>query len=79
MHLLALHRIARSGDGLTPELQRLLSAREAQSADTRIVPLRRFNPYIPDIAGGFPQQKLSEDDPRNSERQRHPRFRRPPG
>ncbi|MEQ1954956.1 hypothetical protein [Mesorhizobium sp. CN2-181] len=79
MHLLALHRIARSGDGLASELQRLLSAREAQSADTRIVQLRRFNPAIPDVAGGFPQQTLSGDDPRSRERQPQPRPRRPPG
>lgn len=62
MHLLALHRIARSGDGLTRELQRVLSAREAESADTRNVPLRRFNPYIPDVAGEFPQRTKSEDN-----------------
>jgi len=30
-------------------------AREALSARTSIVPLRRFNPAIPDVAGGFPQ------------------------
>lgn len=64
MHLLALHTIARSGDGLAPELQRLLSAREAQSADTCIVPLRSFNPAIPDVAGGFPQSKVCNLCPR---------------
>jgi hypothetical protein len=79
MHLLALHTIARSGDGLAPELQRLLSAREAQSADTSIVQLRRFNPAIPDVAGGFPQNTASKDDPRSRERERQPRLRRPPG
>ncbi len=79
MHLLALHRIARSGDGLTPELQRLLSAREAQSTDTSIVPLRRFNPAIPEVAGGFPQRMTVEDEPRSRERQRQPRLRHPPG
>jgi hypothetical protein len=53
MHLLALHKIARSGDGLAPELQRLLSAVETQSTNIRVVPLRRFNPAIPEIAGAY--------------------------
>jgi len=78
MHLLALHRIARSGDGLAPELQRLLSARESQFTDPQILPLGRFHPAIPDVAGGFPQQTLSEDDPLSRERQRHAQLRRPP-
>jgi hypothetical protein len=77
MLLLALHRIARPGDGLAPELQRLLSAREAESTDTRIVPLRRFNPAIPDVAGGFPHRTTTEDDP-SRESQRQTRLRRPP-
>jgi hypothetical protein len=79
MHLLALHKIARSGDGLAPELQRLLSAVEAESTDTSIVQLRRFNPAIPDVAGGFPQKTTSEENPRIRERKRQPRLRRPPG
>lgn len=78
MHLLALHKIARSGDGLAPELQRLLAAREAQSTETRIVPLRHFNPAIPDVAGGFQRNTASEDDRRWRESQPQPRLRRPP-
>ena len=79
MRLLAPHTIARHGDGLARELQRLLSAREAQSADPRIVPLRQFNPAIPDVAAGFPQNTAFKDDPRRRERERQPRLRRPPG
>lgn len=79
MHLLALHRIARCGDGLAPELRRLLSVREGQSVDTRIAPLRRFNPAVPDVAGGLSQQTSFEYDPLYSDRQRYPQLRRPLG
>jgi hypothetical protein len=79
MHLLALHTIARPGDGLAPELQRLLSGRAAQSIDTRIVQLRRFNPAIADVAGEFQQQSAPGNDPRLRESKRQPRLRRPPG
>jgi len=79
MHLLALHRIARSGDGLAPELRRLLSAREAQAAGARIVPLSRFNPAIPDVAGGFSQRTASGDHLRLRESKSQPRLMRPPG
>jgi hypothetical protein len=57
MHMLALHRIARCGDGLAPELIQLLSARKVQTADAHIVPLRRFNRSIPDVAGALPTKR----------------------
>ena len=80
MHLLARHTIARTGDGPAPELLRLLSVHEAQTADKRLVPLRRFNPAIPEIAGTFPDRREPQDILRRStgSRSNHPR-RRPPG
>lgn len=51
MHLLALNRIARGGDGLAPEFLTLLARRDAIATDPKIVHLRSFNLALPDVAG----------------------------
>jgi hypothetical protein len=80
MHLMALHQIARSGDGLAPELLRLFAAREAQAADTRLVSLRNFNPAIPDVAGAYPDRPERNDIlPGTPSTDRAIQRRRPPG
>jgi hypothetical protein len=80
MHLLVLHRIARPGEGLAPGPLHLLSAREDQAAGTRIVPLRHFNPAVPDIAGAFPDRPEPHDFLRRTPgADRTIQRRRPPG
>jgi hypothetical protein len=54
MLLLNLHHVAREGDGLAPELLKLLAHRSAIGGDPNIVPLRDFNPGIPNAAGHPP-------------------------
>ena len=54
MQLLALHAIARHGDGLAPELQRLLAQRNAMATHPKIVELRSFDAAIPQVAGEPP-------------------------
>lgn len=51
MLLLSMHRIARHGDGLAPELITLVGQRSALGATANVINLREFNPAIPHAAG----------------------------
>ena len=51
MILFNLHGLAREGDGLAPELLKLLTHRSAVACDPKVVALRSFNSAIPNAAG----------------------------